>query len=444
MAQSRDHIRLDSLRPEIFALPIAAHRRARLVTPTLLVIAAAAVALAFRRQPDSSAPAPLARPFAAACPLSFAQQLKSVKAFAEMLPVFRHPRCRNCHGGLDVLSERHPGADQLDRESDPRALMSPEQRDRVSNEQCMTCHDNIRRLNDPSGRGGWMIPPPPMFFVNEDGSDKSDDELCRQMKRMEPSGEKFVSHIRDDHETIQFIETGFAGDRALGEGLKDYGLEAEPPPGTQASLTEKAKKWVEAVGEGYSSSPECGCVKPNVELEMKSDLQGIAQGKTMSAHVTATVKLAPDSAGLSYHGTAPLVHGTYTMPPLPPGCRVAFAPAGGDLDVKDVRFEIPDEGAMTIQLLVQPTNSGGFMTLTCPKIPPTNMPVLPFAQEWRFVHEPDRADLYYRFDQFDVPDGPAGSERTLVGSKDVTRTVERQGTTVTATTRLELWSVPPE
>jgi hypothetical protein len=204
----------------------------RAVSSVFLALMLGAVALAARVQPAPSPPprppsvlpgrpVQLAAPSAEGCPLSFEQRLKAVETFAEMLPVFRHPRCQNCHGGMDLLSEdQHPGAPQLeDADPDPRSLMNPEQRDSVSSQQCMTCHDNIRRMNHPSGSGGWMVPPPPMAFVNADGSAKSDEELCRQMKVMERTGESFVSHIRDDHETIQFIEAGFAGDRALGEGL---------------------------------------------------------------------------------------------------------------------------------------------------------------------------------------------------------------------------------
>ena len=289
-----------------------------------------------------------------------------------------------------------------------------------------------------------MVPPPPMAFVNADGSDKSDEDLCRQMKAMERTGESFISHIRDDHETIQFIEAGFAGDRALGEeGLTENSLTREPPPGTQADLTAKATKWVEAMGEGYESSPDCGCVKPDVELIMKTDMKGIAQGQTMTAQVSATVKLERDSSGATYHGKAPLVHGTYTMPPLPPGCSISFAPTGGTLDVKEASFEFPDGGPMKITLGVQPTNSGGTMTVTCPRMRPVVMPAFITAQEWRFVHERDRRDLHYYFDRFELATG-GGSDRTLIGHQDVTRTVEREGVTVAATTRFELWSVPPE
>jgi hypothetical protein len=435
---------------------IAARRRAQLVGPALLVLLLGAFGLAAKRQPASDQPSPLfpslparpvhlAPPSAAGCPISFADQLKSVKAFAEMMPVFRHPRCTNCHGGLDIMSDQHPGADQLDADNDPRALMNPEQRDAVSNTQCQTCHDNIRRMNHPSGSGGWMIPPRPMFFVDEGGSPKSDEEMCRLMKRMEKPGESFVSHIRDDHETIQFIEAGFAGDRALGEGLQDYdGLSVQPPPGTQGELTNKATKWVEAIGEGYESSPDCGCVKPDVELTMKSDILGTAPGGSMTSQATATVRLERDSTGMIYRGNAPLVHGPNAVQPIPAGCQASYAPSEGALDIKEVRVEVPDDGTMTIDLLVQPTNSGGNMTLTCPKLGSFNVPLMPFSQNWRYAHERDRQELHYHVKDFEIATGGSGEGRALIGSKDVTRSVRREGVTITATTKFELWALPPE
>jgi hypothetical protein len=194
--------------------------------------------------------------------------VKAVKAFAEMMPVFRHPRCLNCHGGLDPYSDRHPGSGALD-ELD-LTLLTRELRDSVSRQQCGDCHDNIRREDHPTKKGGWMIPNPPVFFVDGTGEAKSDEELCLQMKWMEPVADSFVSHIERDHGTIQFIEAGFEGDRALGdEGLIEAKLKKEPPPGTQLQLTEKARKWVGLVGkEGYKSSRECGCVKPRIKLKV--------------------------------------------------------------------------------------------------------------------------------------------------------------------------------
>ena len=73
---------------------------------------------------------------------------------------------------------------------------------------------------------------------------KNDNELCMLMKRFEPTGENFVDHLETDHKEIQFIKAAFHGDRALGTALEG---KPEPPPGTQAELVDKARKWVKLV-----------------------------------------------------------------------------------------------------------------------------------------------------------------------------------------------------
>jgi len=186
---------------------------------------------------------------APSCPLPYAKQVKAVKAFAEMMPVFRHPRCLNCHGGVDPFEEEEVGGHRGG---------AMEQSFPINTAQCQDCHD---------GLPGWMVPPlEDLMFVG-----KSDEELCLQMKHREKTGAEFVGHIFNDHDdaNVQFIAAGFKGDRALGEGLADYDLVAEKPPGTQAQLTDKARKWVETLGDGYTASPECGCVKPSLKLEIR-------------------------------------------------------------------------------------------------------------------------------------------------------------------------------
>ncbi len=187
---------------------------------------------------------------APSCPLPVGKQMNAVKAFAEMLPVFRHPRCLNCHGGVDPASPAHKGVDQLDPDIDRMT-------DREAyEEQCQTCHD---------GLPGWNTPGEPVFFVGKD-----DEELCMQMKRFEATGPKLVEHLENDHHGIQFIAAGFAGDRALGEqGMVDYSVVRERPPGTQAQLVQQAQKWVDMLGDGYQASPECGCVLPKITLQVQ-------------------------------------------------------------------------------------------------------------------------------------------------------------------------------
>src|SRR4051812_44312160 len=36
----------------------------------------------------------------ASCPLTSAQQKASIAAWQKLMPVFRHPRCINCHGAM--------------------------------------------------------------------------------------------------------------------------------------------------------------------------------------------------------------------------------------------------------------------------------------------------------------------------------------------------------
>jgi hypothetical protein len=219
---------------------------------------------------------PLHAQEASSCPVPLGKQIQAIGAFAEMLPVFRHPRCMNCHGGLDIMSEAHPGADQIEPVSNP-----------LDNQQCFACHDG---LLDPHGNPGWRQPGSPLFFVGKD-----DEELCLQMKDREKTGDQFVEHIFNDHGEIQFIAAGFAGDRALGEGLADYSLVVEKPPGTQADLTAKARRWVDLLGEGYSASPECGCV---LKLEGKFTYTDFASGLFSNGYkVTADLVWKPEQDG---------------------------------------------------------------------------------------------------------------------------------------------------
>ena len=388
---------------------------------------------------------------AESCRLSLGEQLKAIKAFGEMMPVFKHPRCLNCHGALDVYSDKHPGASAIDEGLD-LTLLTRELRDSVSQQQCESCHDNIERKDRTSGKGGWMIPNPPVFFVDKLGKLKSDEDLCLQMKRMEETPDSFTSHIAKDHNTIQFIKAGFEGDRGLGtDGLEQWKLTRAKPRGTQPALAAQANKWVKLLDghwkepPGRPSSPpsKCGCVMPRIELTMKTKISGTSEGQVMTGAASATVPLTADS-GLVYRGEAPLVHGQYTVPPLPPGCNVKLAPSGGTLAVKEARLEAADDGRTTIALLVNPTNSAGTMTVSCPGLPgPMTTPLMMVAQQWRFVHEPDRRNLDYRIDGFETPAGPATrGGRTLVGRKEVTRTTRQQGVAITANTTFELWSVP--
>jgi len=206
-------------------------------------------------------------------------------------------------------------------------------------------------------------------------------------------------------------------------------------------------KWVAAMGGELKGDESCGCVKPEIELTMNTTISGTSQGQVMTGAASARVPLRADSSSLIYRGEAPLVPGKYTMPSgLPPNCSMKMSPEGGTLSVREARFDARDDGSTTISLAVNPSNSGGTMTITCPGYPtPLTMPLLQVAQQWRFVHEADRHDLDYRFDNFEMPAGTSsGDGRTLVGRKDMTRTIQRQGVTISAKTTFEFWAVPDQ
>lgn len=231
---------------------------------------------------------PLEAQTGSSCPVSIGKQIEAVAAFAEMLPVFRHARCMNCHGGLDPTSDAHPGADQLEPNSNPLVFA----------EQCQMCHD---------GLPGWRQPDNLLFFVG-----KSDEQLCLQMKKFERTGEEFVSHIFNDHgpDNIQFIAAAFVGDRALGEGLADYRLVVEKPPGSQAELTAKARKWTELVGEGYSASEECGCL---VKLQGKFTYKDSLTAQTFT-RVTGNLVWKPEKGEQRSSPTFGDVQSTFFRP----------------------------------------------------------------------------------------------------------------------------------
>jgi hypothetical protein len=50
------------------------------------------------------------------CPLPVGRQVKAVKAFLEIMPVFQHPRCFNCHGGVNPFIKK-TGPDPADKDA---------------------------------------------------------------------------------------------------------------------------------------------------------------------------------------------------------------------------------------------------------------------------------------------------------------------------------------
>ncbi|MBI2073063.1 MAG: hypothetical protein HYT81_08545 [Gemmatimonadetes bacterium] len=185
------------------------------------------------------------------CPLSSAQQVKAVKNFEALMPAFRHPRCSNCHGGIDFLS---PGYEKLhgggEVEMVDREVRGPDgsliARRRPDFTTCTTCHDAVSR---------WA-PPSPMLNAHFAG--RTAAQICERMKGGPPDQPpaQFEHHLAQD----VLIRAAFEGRR----GHKE--LSPQPPPMSHEEFLTKASQWAKPLTNPTSGewlgAPSCGCVPP--------------------------------------------------------------------------------------------------------------------------------------------------------------------------------------
>ena len=226
------------------------------------------------------------------CPLTEAQQLNSIKAFQKMMPVFRHPRCLNCHGIVQ----------------DPRASGTPASHmgvvDLSSADPASTCEE--------CHMDKWRLAP--------DWTHKNDPQLCSDMK-MRFTGAQFIDHIVRDGGGPPFIEAGFKGMRGLTEGglsiVEDTlgTITPAPPPGTHAQFVQFAKEWVRAQGGTFVGDDDCGCVLDKIVVKLSFDIDVKQNGKVKGTYHlvgggTTTLSLAPDVSEPDYLATTGPVEAT--------------------------------------------------------------------------------------------------------------------------------------
>lgn len=216
------------------------------------------------------------------CPLPFGNQVKAVAAFAKMIPVFRHPRCSNCHGGVDPFADpktgKHGGAQQ--------------DADAFEDGVCEDCHD---QMSGGMPNSKWKMAPPPMFWVK-----KSDEQLCMQVREMEPDAAKYVGHIRDDNGKEPFTLVAFRGMRGLSEGTKSVvsgdTITKQSPPGTLERMTQQAQEYVDAMGGALVGSSDCGCKLKPIEVHFRSTVT-IADARitsTITGEGRVVLEIKPD------------------------------------------------------------------------------------------------------------------------------------------------------
>jgi hypothetical protein len=139
--------------------------------------------------------------------------------FQRMMPAIRHPRCTNCHGGVDPFTgdNHHGGVVPRD------------------NKCTFTCHTDAEE---------WQIPGNEHFFAG-----RTDRQICSQIADFVSTfgREPFrLEHIRKDDQILQAFE-GFAGGaREPGKVYPDgtVGPAAEKPLMTHEQLVQAGDDWI--------------------------------------------------------------------------------------------------------------------------------------------------------------------------------------------------------
>jgi hypothetical protein len=194
------------------------------------------------------------------CTVPDSKLQEAQQAFSEVTKVFRTPRCINCHGAVNpfVKNTIHAGG-RLETFSYANHDFDFEK----TFAQCQACHGAFP---------DWHVPNGGAFFT-----DKTDAELCKQMKESNGQEGGFIGHVENDHGGTQFIAVAFAGTRGLnemGQQMAQNYPEPPPPDITRANLISSARRWVEILTPYHAATGDndCGCVPQRYVLRI--ELQG--------------------------------------------------------------------------------------------------------------------------------------------------------------------------
>lgn len=222
------------------------------------------------------------------CPLTVSQKVASVKAFKGLAPIFKEPRCLNCHGAVNPFSRtgghgggyinirqeagdflNAPGEKSLSVGSDPdgshaaKAVADIKQiadsATEISDNDLIRqkAHDPMHQICKECHISSWIIPLRHNYFVDRDWK-----AMCVHVKTspLTDSPGVFLEHIQKDG----LVLAGFTGRRGLLEAVAP-----EPPAVSHATVTKYAKDWVAAMGGQFHRPPDCGCKADGIILEVQ-------------------------------------------------------------------------------------------------------------------------------------------------------------------------------
>lgn len=182
-----------------------------------------------------------------------------LQLFQAMLPVIHHPRCSNCHGGVDPRAPAHPGRSEV-----------------LTGSSCETCHTDVSH---------WDLPATDHFFPG-----KSDKQLCA-----------LFSDFAAKQGRAMFIKNHIAGDELIGAAfLGDIGgardtlkIPAAPPPIRRPAFIKLAQDWL-ARGQGACEVDGTITQVETVDTTEKWTQYNVDYERKEDATRTVTISIQPD------------------------------------------------------------------------------------------------------------------------------------------------------
>jgi hypothetical protein len=154
----------------------------------------------------------------------------SVAAFERVVPVFRHPRCSNCHTVTDFPRQ---GDDQhrhiLNIRRGPDGHGAPAQR-------CQTCHQRANQVASgvPGANEDWHLAPLSMGWEG-----LSNAELCRHLLDPARNGGRSGAGVLD-HLGTNLVRWAWS------PGVTRTGAGRTPPPIDYDTFIRDARRWIES------------------------------------------------------------------------------------------------------------------------------------------------------------------------------------------------------
>jgi cytochrome c553 len=247
------------------------------------------------------------------CPLTDEKPDEAIIAFSRMMPALSHPRCSNCHGGVNPFSENggHAGGEvkigNLAERwlKDRLALIADLTREngaKLTQQQIKNAEDALRTIE--SAKGESLSVDAIAGILAEGGLEQavaagacaschahqpvhwrvassrfaglSQKQMCEsfQKHRDVTSPAEFVEHMSRD--PLEFIPVAFEGTRALtpfGQAIykevRGRAYAPEPIASTsRTAMNRAAFDWGTALGGKFRKPASCGCEKKTYKLDI--------------------------------------------------------------------------------------------------------------------------------------------------------------------------------